>query len=736
MSGQPQRITDAMTIVTNNAAAKRTIAPRCTAWQRCLALLFACVLSWSAVRAQAQQQATITPNFREADIGQVIDAVSTIIGKTIIPDPRVRGPVTIISTTPMTPNQFYEAFLSVLQVYGFVAVPSGDNIIKILPDANARQTPGNDLPDRVSAGSDELVTHIIAVRNVSAAQLVPALRPLLPQYAHMVYIPGTNMLVITDRASNVNRLMRIVQRLDQAGDDEIDVIRLENASAGEIVRLVNTLYPAAAGAQPDGGATSAKVVADDRTNSVLVSGEQTQRLRLKTLITHLDTPLENGTGTEVIYIEYADAEELAGRLKEQIQGFVAAAAPGGGAPGAAPSAAADRSTMISFDKGTNALIVTAPPKVMRQIKSIIERLDIRRAQVQVEAIIAEVVITKASELGVNWVIDGTDSSGNTVPIGIFNDAVGGFDLGSIAAAVQDPDVLATTGLPSGLTMGAGRFQDTGVNFAVLLRALRNDSNTNILQTPSVMTLDNEEAEIKIAQEVPFVTGQYTNTGTTTQGAVNPFQTIQREEVGTILKLTPQINKGDSVQMKIEVESSSVAQGLEGAADLITNKRTISNSVMVEDGGIIVLGGLISDEVNEGESRVPILGAIPLLGELFKTRNGSKAKRNLMIFIRPTILRDGVQVAVETNAKYNVMRDQQLARRKGRVTLLPGERQPLLPPIEELSKYADPTAGAERLVPADQQQPQTPGAQTTPLREAPPPTPTPAPPPEESQPPPR
>jgi general secretion pathway protein D len=364
-----------MTIVINNAAAKRTIALR-SARQRSFLLALACMLSWSAVQAQAQQQqqqqqATITPNFRDADIGQVIDAVSTIIGKTIIPDPRVRGPVTIISTTPMTPGQFYEAFLSVLQVYGFVAVPSGDNIIKILPDANARQVPSNDLPDRLNSGSDELVTHIIAVRNVSAAQLVPALRPLLPQYAHLVFIPGTNMLVISDRASNVNRLMRIVQRLDQAGDDDIDMIRLENASATEIVRLVNTLYPTAAG-QPDAGGAGTKVVADDRTNSVLVTGEQTQRLRLKTLITHLDTPLENGTGTEVIYIEYADAEELAGRLKEQIQGFVAAAAPGGGAAGAAPSAAAaaaDRSTMISFDKGTNALIVTAPTSAARRCRS-------------------------------------------------------------------------------------------------------------------------------------------------------------------------------------------------------------------------------------------------------------------------------------------------------------------------------------------------------------------------------
>jgi general secretion pathway protein D len=315
--------------------------------------------------------------------------------------------------------------------------------------------------------------------------------------------------------------------------------------------------------------------------------------------------------------------------------------------------------------------------------------------------------------------------------------VGGVDLGSIAAAIQDPEVLASTGLPTGLTLGAGRFQDTGVNFAVLLRALRQDSNTNILQTPSVLTQDNEEAEIKIAQEVPFLTGQYANTGSQGGGGgsnfVNPFQTIEREEVGTILKITPQINKGSSVQLKIEVESSSVAQGITGAADLVTNKRTIKNSVMIEDGGIIVLGGLISDEVNEGEGRVPILGSIPIIGELFKVRNGSKAKRNLMIFIRPTILRDGTQVAMETNAKYAVMRNQQMERRNGRVTLLPGERQPVLPPIEELSKYADPTAGAQKLVPSDAAADEEEGVETTPLRETPatpntPPTEPPPPPP--------
>lgn len=664
-----------------------------------LALTLTCLLTCVSATAQQQQQppsqqATITPAFRDAELTEIIDAVATITGKTFIVDPRVRAQVTIRSSTPMTPDAFYQTFLSILQVHGFIAVPSGDNI-KILPDANARQIPGNDLPASVNPDSDEVVTQVISVRNINAAQLVPVLRPLIPQNGHLVAYPASNMLIVSDRANNISRIMRIVQRLDQGGDEEIEIVRLENASAAEIVRVVNALSQ---GAQQQGEAPgmAAKLVADDRTNSVLISGEKGQRLRLKGLVMHLDTPLESGGDTQVRYLNYADAEQIAGKLKEQVTG-VTQAAPGapGGAAGASPAAAQDRNTTIWADKQTNALVVTAAPKMMRQIMGVVDRLDIRRAQVHLEAILVEITQSRAAELGVNWAVFSREE-GSTIPIGTFNQDVGGTSLGSLASAIINPDVLesGSVGLPTGLTLGAGMIDDGGLNFAVLLRALRNDGSSNILQTPSITTLDNEEAEIKVAQEVPFITGQYTNTGTTNQGAVNPFQTIQREEVGNILKITPQINEGTAVQLKIEQENSNLTQGVAGAVDLITNKRTISTTVLVEDGGMIVLGGLITDTVNEGEARVPILGNIPIIGELFKTRNGSKEKRNLMVFIRPTILRDGVQAAITTSAKYNVLRDQQLQRKKGgKVTLLPGERQPLLPPIEDLSKYADPTAGA-------------------------------------------
>jgi len=688
---------------------------------RLTAFAVACALTWGAAPAQAQaqaqaaQQTTITPAFRDADLTQIIEAVSQITGKTFIVDPRVRAQVTILSSTPMSPDAFYETFLSILQVHGFVAVPAG-NSIKIIPDANARQLPGQeDLPNRVNGNSDEFITQVIAVRNVSAAQLVPVLRPLIPQYGHLVAYPASNMLIISDRASNVSRMMRIIQRIDQGGDEEIDIIRLENASAAEIVRVVNALNQAP-GQQQEAASTSARLVADDRTNSVLISGEKAARLRLKTLVTHLDTPLETGGDTRVRYLNYADAEQIAGKLKEQVTG-ITQAAPGQPGAAAGPQAAADRSTTIWADKQTNALVVTAPPKIMRSIMSVVDKLDIRRLQVLVEAILVDISESKSAELGVNWAVGNTDSD-STVPIGTFNQTVGGSSIGSIAAAISDPSNIDPSLLPSGLTLGAGRFLDAGTNFALLLRALRGDSHTNILQTPSIITLDNEEAEIKVAQEVPFLTGSFTNTGAANaQGQVNPFQTIQREEVGTILKITPQINEGDAVMLKIEQEDSSVAQGTQGAVDLITNKRTVTTTVLVDDGGVVVLGGLITDTAREGENRVPILGSIPLIGELFKTRSGAKEKRNLMLFIRPTIIRDGAQAAVETNAKYNVVRNQQLQRRHGKVTLLPGERQPLLPPIEELSKYADPTAGAKAPAPGTDP---TKSAETAPLKENPPP----------------
>jgi len=656
------------------------------------AALLACLLPLAAA---AQQGAQITPNYKDADLGQVIEAVSQVTGKSFIVDPRVRAQVTMLSTSPMSPEAFYEAFLAILQVHGYIAVPSG-SVIKIMPDATARQVPANDLPDRVSSTSDEIVTQVVQVRNVSAGQLVPILRPMMPQSAHLAAYPSANMLIISDRAANVSRIVRIVQRIDRTGDGDLDVIRLEHASATEIVRVINSL----SSAQGADAAGAARIVADERTNSILLSGEQSQRLRFRTLITHLDTPLEAGGDTQVRYLRYADAEKLAAKLKEQSGAAVAAAGGAAAAVAAAAPGGVDKSVTIWAEPETNALVVTAPPKTMRSLMSVVDRLDVRRAQVIIEAMLVEVSNDASRDLGVNWIVDG---SGDNFLVGLFNQPIAGVSLGDVARAIEDPS--SVTSAPGGLTIGGGRQQDSGTNFAAILRALAANGDTNVVSMPSVITLDNEEAQIKVAQEVPFLTGSFTNTGGT-GGSVNPFQTIERKEVGNILKITPQITDEDTILLKIEQEASGIAAAAAqvSSTDLVTNKRTITTRVLVDDGGMLVLGGLIEDRLTESESRVPLLGKIPVIGALFRVRNTQKTKTNLMVFIKPRILRTAEQATIETNAKYNYLRNIQLERNDGKVRMMPGSKQPTLPELvgPTLSAPAEPPPGD---VPAAQSSPQ-------------------------------
>jgi general secretion pathway protein D len=654
----------------------------------------------SSLTFAQQSNQRITPNFKDADIVQIAEAVGAATGKNFILDPRVRAQVTMLSSTPLSPDGFYEAFLSILAVHSFVAMPAGNNIYKIVPDATARSMPGDDLPDRVSRTSDEIVTQVIQVKNVNAAQLVPILRSLVNQNGHLAAYPPSNILIISDRAANVNRIQRIIGRIDQAGDSDVEIVPLQNASAADVVRNVAQLFQQQQA--QEGGSNPMKMVADDRSNAVLVSGDPSQRLRIKALIALLDTPLQTGGGTYVRYLRYADAEKLAPKLKEQITGQ-AQAAPG--APGAAntPSAQADKGTMIWAEPETNALVITAAPKQMRQINAIIDKIDIRRMQVLVEAIIADVTEDKSAQLGVNWAAWSNDDD-TRIPIGGFIQPVGGTSIVDLARLIQDPTGAAASNIsaPLGTTLGIGRIAASGVNFAAMLRALRSDSDTNIIAKPSAITMDNQEAQLKVAQEVPFLTGSYSSTGTGgTNGAVNPFQTIQREEVGTILKVTPQLNGSNTVILKLELESSNIAGSSQGAVDLITNKRTISTNVMIEDGGIVVLGGLIQDTSIQGEQRVPFLGRIPIIGLAFKTRNAQKTRNNLMVFIRPKILRDGVQTAFETDAKYNYIRDEQKKQNRTEILpLLPGTKKPILdpapPPPPAGTGEVDPRVEQEKL----------------------------------------
>jgi general secretion pathway protein D len=655
----------------------------------------------NGVHASANNSQRITPNFKDAEIGQVIEAVAAATGKTIIPDPRVRAQVTMLSQTPMSPDAFYEAFLALLSVHQFVAVESG-GIIKIVPDANARQMPNIDLPDRIENGSDELVTQVVAVQNVNAAQLVPVLRPLMPQAAHMAAYPSGNILILSDRASNVARVLRIIKRIDQQGDNEVDIVPLQHATAAEVVRVVNTFFTQQGGGGDAGGGAPARVIADDRSNSVLIGGDKNLRLRVKALVAHLDTPLESGGDTQVIYLQFADAEKIAAKLKEQIAATVAitSGAPAAGGQQSSVAASADRSTTIWAEPETNALVITAPAKIMSSLRAVVDKLDIRRAQVLIEAIIVDVSVNKNAELGVNWAVWSEDND-TRIPLGTFQSNVGGVNLTTLATAIDNPSGAASTAaaLATGSTFGIGRIATTGVNFAAMLRAIQSDGTTNVIASPTAVTMENQEAELKVAQEVPFVTGQYTNTGNTNNGSVNPFTTVQREEVGTILKITPQVNAGGAlVQMKIELESSELANATGDANSLITNKRTVNTNVLIEDGGIVVLGGLIRDSALRGENRVPYLGRIPIIGELFKTRSRKRDKSNLMVFIRPKILNDGVQTAIETNAKYNFIREQQ--RKAGAnpgeiLPLIPFNNDPLLPPVPPPDTARDKGSAVER-----------------------------------------
>jgi general secretion pathway protein D len=640
-----------------------------------LALISAAVLA---------QQVTITPNYKEADIRQIVEAVGAVTDKNFIIDPRVNAKVTMLSSTPMTPEAFYEAFLSILEVHQLAAMQSGE-IIKIIPNATARQYAGP-LGTSGAAGADDIVTQVVQVQNVGAAQLVPILRPLIPQFGHLAAHPGSNMLIISDRAANVTRMVSIIRRIDLSSDDEIEVVPLQHASSAEVVRVLTALTQ-----QPraDGAPVSTSLVADARTNSVLIGGDKSDRLRLRTLIAHLDTPLEDGGDTQVRYLRYADAEELATKLQQHFQGQAAAQ----GASGATPTQNRPNEVHVWADTQTNALVVSAPPKMMRSLMQIVDRLDIRRAQVLVEAIIVEVIADKTAELGITWAVQDASANSPTAATNFPDFGAGVVQLAGAAGSGGETTTDPTALIGEGITFGVGRLSDTGISWAGILRALEGAADTNIISTPSLVTTDNEEASLNVGQEVPFVTGSFTNTGGNI-GAVNPFQTIQREQVGVKLTITPQINEGDSLLLDISQEISNIAQSVEGATDLITNQRIVETTVIVDDGQVLVLGGLLEDVLRESEQRVPILGSIPFLGVLFRSQVTDKVKTNLLVFIRPTILRDAATISTETNAKYNLIKDALDKTNEDGINLMPGEQGFALPPFEEANRPRTPPTPPE------------------------------------------
>jgi general secretion pathway protein D len=677
-----------------------------------LATLIAAASS-SALWAQGRGT-EVTLNLKDAEISTLIATVSEVTGKNFIVDPRVRGKVTVVSSSPMDAAGVYETFLAVLQVQGFAAIPAGD-AIKIVPETNARTDGGGLISNGRGVPLDEIVTHVYSVQNVSASQLVAILRPLISQSGHFAAYAGNNSLIISDRASNVTRIERLIAQIDQSGDREIDVIKLDNAAASDVVRILTTLAQAAKQADPTLQAGS--VIADERSNSVLITGEKGERGRLGEIVRRLDLPGPSGGDTQVFYLNYASAENLAPILEGYAQAASTASrapAGGGGAPGGAPSAApsapsigggGNGSTRVIADKDTNSLVVTAPPKDMLAIRNVINQLDIRRRQVLVEAIIAEVSATKAGELGLDFAAYNPKVGAVT---GILNQSTQGAlsNLASAAgsAASGVASGVATGGastilsaaaslIGSGATAGGGGFTSGGSFFGVLLRALASDGDTNILSTPQLTTLDNEEAKLSVGQEVPFLTGSFSNTGGgATNGAVNPFQTIERKEVGLKLGITPTINEKNGLKLKIDLESSGIASGGAGTASLITNKRTVSNSVSIEGDQILFIGGLMDNQLTDSQSRIPLLSAIPGLGALFKSRSVRKAKTNLMIFIHPVILDDRTEADYYTRKRYDGVRSAELRAAQGAVPLIGGAR-PVLPQFDSYDVYPPQAAAA-------------------------------------------
>jgi len=647
--------------------------------RHCLAAVLIALLASGPCLAQGQDAAVSRPdsdgrltlNFKNVEIGALIEAVSEITGKSFIIDPRVEARITVISNKPMTADEVYETFQSVLRVHGYAAVPAGGTMVKIVPEAIAVQDGGTRAV--ATSGRDELVTRLIPIKHVAAMSLVELLRPLMPQQGHMVAHGNSNALLVTDRAGNIDRLLSIIERIDTAQDAEVEVIPLRHASAAEVARTLGSLE-----ANPTALATAnpVKLVADNRTNSLLLSGDRSQRLRLRTLIAHLDTPLISGDSTQVVYLRYAKAADIVPILEGVADTLTGTSSKGEVKP----------ATIRPHDE-TNALVITASPAVFRELQAVVRQLDVRRAQVLVEAVIAEVSDELADELGVQWQSTTFDQGDRAGVIGGTN-FPSSSGVGGIVNALTDPRAgISGNGLNLGYISGTVSLPGPGgtviqvAQVGALVRALRGDGRANVLSSPSVVTLDHQKAEIKVVQEVPFLTGQYTNTTTTNTTQIsNPFQTIEREEVGIKLIVTPHVNEGDAIRLDLTQEVSALAPNVSGAVDLITNKRELTTSVLVADGGLLVLGGLRSEEVRENISGVPGLSRIPLLGKLFKNRASNRSKRNLMIFLRPRILRDAAAETALSSEKYNYLRSEQIRLRENRELRYKDDAQPLLPEL--------------------------------------------------------
>ena len=617
-----------------------------------------------------------TVNLKDTDIQEFIKFVADVTGTTMVVDPNVKGKVRVISSKPVTQSELYDLFLSILDVQGYTAVRSGQ-VVRIVPSKDARSSPVPLIENQDLLGNDEYVTQVIRLDNISAAKLIPVLRPLVPQQAHMAAYAPSNAIIISDIRSNISRIVEIIERMDRSAIQTTEIIRLKYGVAEDVVSMLNTLEKARQGE----GAEANKdviLVADKRTNSVVVTADEMSVERIRKLVAYFDSPLEQSGNVRVVYLEYADATETAEVLTRVMQNIARLEAGGTQRKGG--------ESTIEADAGTNSLIITADTDEMAALESVIARLDIRRAQVLIEAIIVEMEMTEGQELGLQWLfandsgLYGGNISNSTAQQRRNAELAGALLPDNGSEVIDTRSVAGALASTPGATLGWGMV-DESLTMTVILNALETQGNANILSTPSLLTLDNEEAFITVGQEVPFVTGSYSNTGSA-NGASNPFQTIERQSVGITLKVTPQINEGDSVVLDIVQEVSSISAQILAASDVITNERKIETKVLANDSDILVLGGLVKEDVQDSTQGVPLLSDIPLLGRLFRNDVVSVTKSNLLVFIRPTIIRDDQDLAGATAEKYRFIRDQQLERRERGLMFLDDGSLPVLPTWEE------------------------------------------------------
>jgi general secretion pathway protein D len=701
------------------------IALRMPRWAICLGMSLPFVLGAVHTSAQAQQankktnatsgnsaakksQEPVTLNFVNAEIDAVAKTLATLSGHNVVVDPRVKGTITLTSNVPVAPSQALRLFAAQLRTQSFALVESA-GLYLVVPEADAKLQSGGVSAGTVPASNGQIVTQIFQLNHESANNLVPILRPLISPNNTLNVNPGTNALVITDYADNLQRLARIIAALDVANATGVEVIPLKNALATDLVPMLQRLLDsgAASGAAPAAGQTDASfkttVMAEARSNSLILRAANAARMSLaRSLVSQLDQPTDKGPNAasgniHVVYLKNADSSKLAATLRAAIsaQGSASGgantamatgmtttnntpnnAAGGGGANASFNSAGGQPSTggQIQADPSTNSLIITAPEPQYRQLRAVIDKLDARRAQVFVESLIAEVSAEKAAEFGVQW--QGPIGGKGDTNIGLLgtNFRVGGANLISLAAQ----GASGTLAPSAGLNLGVAHNHNGTYVLGFLARFLQTTGDGNVLSTPNLLTLDNEEAKIVIGQNVPFVTGQYTNNNNSA-GSVNPFQTIERKDVGLTLRVKPQISENGTVKLQIYQEVSRLdPASINSATGLITNKRSIESSVLVEDGGIVVLGGLLQDDFGNSQERVPGLSDVPLFGNLFRADSRSRKKTNLMVFLRPVVVRDGASTESLSLSRYEQMRSVQIEARPSSSPGLPPIGSPVLP----------------------------------------------------------